>query len=207
MTTHWRQPKPEYTLHCFVVARAARQFFGHARFDPMAPKARTETYRKLIRKVVRRNPRKISAPGKRVVIPGYANLREFSEAHEAALKAECGSAWESYFQRGHWRMLFPFSRRHQERMAEQLQVALAQHRPPIVHVVRFPSLTINHALLIFDCEETGEAILFAAYDPNVPEQPTALRFDGNSRTFSLPANQYFHGGRVDVYEVYHSVHY
>ena len=32
-----REPPPTYALHCFVLARATRQFFYHARFDPAAP--------------------------------------------------------------------------------------------------------------------------------------------------------------------------
>src|SRR2546430_11716 len=56
---HRREPKPDYSLHCFVVARSARQFFDHARFDPALPKADRATYRHLIRQVVGRNPRKI----------------------------------------------------------------------------------------------------------------------------------------------------
>ncbi len=37
--SHPREPKPDYTHHCFVVARSARQFFEHARFDPAQPVA------------------------------------------------------------------------------------------------------------------------------------------------------------------------
>ena len=36
---HPRVPRPEYRLHCFVIARTARQFFDHARFDPNEPTA------------------------------------------------------------------------------------------------------------------------------------------------------------------------
>src|SRR5690242_19863092 len=39
-----REPKPDYTHHCFVVARSARQFFEHARFDPTQPLADNATY-------------------------------------------------------------------------------------------------------------------------------------------------------------------
>src|SRR5215471_7815477 len=43
-----RQPRPDYTHHCFVVARTARQFFLNARFDPTQPVADEDTYRRLI---------------------------------------------------------------------------------------------------------------------------------------------------------------
>ena len=32
-----REPPPDYSHHCFAVARSARQFFQNARFDPKLP--------------------------------------------------------------------------------------------------------------------------------------------------------------------------
>ncbi len=203
-TSKPREPKPDYTHHCFVVARAAKQFFTRARFDPGRPAADVKTYRRLIRKVASTNPHRNLPDDEKIVIPGYANLREFSVAQEKLLKAECGGAWRSYFQHGHWRMIWPFTRRHQEKTAEELVNDLKQNRPPVVHLVRFPSLTINHAVLLFDCIETGPEIRFATYDPNSPAAPVTLTYNRAARTFSLPTNFYFPGGRVDVYEIYRS---
>jgi hypothetical protein len=203
---HWtskpREPKPDYTHHCFVVARSARQFFGHARFDPNRPVADAKTYRRLIRQVVSTNPRKDLPDAEKIVIPGYSNLREFSCAQEKSLKAACGGAWQSYFQRGHWRMIWPFTRHHQAAMAEALVNDLNINRPPVVHLARFPSLSINHAVLLFGHTEDPKEIRFAAYDPNSPEKPATLTYDRATSTFSLPTNFYFPGGRVDVYEIY-----
>src|SRR5206468_12517816 len=81
-TSKPRQPKTEYTHHCFVVARSAKQFFLHARFDPDRPVTDSETYRQLIRTVVSISPHKELPDGERIVIPAYANLREFSQAQE-----------------------------------------------------------------------------------------------------------------------------
>ncbi len=198
-----RHPKPDYTLHCFVVARATRQFFIDARFAPELPKANEATYRKLIRELRRCNPRKPLAPEKRIVIPGYADLKDFSAAQEQLLKEECGDAWRSYVQRGHWRMLFPFSRAQQEKVAERLSSDVRTNYPLVVHLVRFPSLSINHAFVIFAAEQKPDAIEFRCCDPNEPRHPVTLTFDRATRTFLLPANHYFRGGRVDVYQVYH----
>ncbi|MEO8425689.1 MAG: hypothetical protein ABI651_01120 [Verrucomicrobiota bacterium] len=202
-----REPPPTYSHHCFVVARSAKEFFEHARFDPNLPIADEPAYRQLIRRVVSQSPRRWSRADEKVVIPGYANLREFSAAQERLLQSECGGAWQSYFQRGHWRMIFPFARNHQARVARQLVEDLKDNRPPIVHIVCFPSLSINHAILLFDFCETDGEITFAAYDPNAPEQPTVLNYDRASRSFNFPRNAYFHGGRVDIYEVYHAWNY
>ena|SRR5881394_597618 len=197
-----REPKSDYTHHCFVVARSAKQFFLNARFNPALPKADSTTYRTRIREVVSASPRKRLPEEKRIVIPGYANLRAFSEGQEELLQAQCGGAWQSYFQRGHWRMIWPFSRTHQRRTAERLMAEIRSHATPVVHLVRFPSLAINHAVVLFDARETADRIEFKAYDPNAPEQPATLSYDRADRSFTFPINFYFPGGRVDVYEIY-----
>ena len=202
--SHRHEPPPDYTHHCFVVARAVKQFFMHAEFDPLQSVVDEATYRRLVREVVRRDPRSTSAPERRVVIPGFAHLREFSEAHEAVLKDECGGAWESYTQRGHWRMLLPFSREHQAETARQLTELASAHQPAVLHLVRFPQLTINHALVVFDVRETPEGREFRAYDPNRPAAATTLTYTHATRTFTYPQNDYFIGGRVDVHQVYHN---
>jgi len=110
MSTFRTAPAPAYAHRCFVMVRSARQFFYHAHFDPELPGATAHTYRRLIREVVSRNPRGTGAGQPRVAIPGYDCLRSFSREHEPLLKAECGSAWESYVVRSHWRMVFPIWR-------------------------------------------------------------------------------------------------
>lgn len=197
-----RKPRPDYANHCFVVARSARQFLLYASFDPSLPVADEATYRRLIRRVVSINPRRVLPESEKATIPGYADLREFSAAWEKLLKAECGGAWQSYVQRGNWRMIFPFSRASQQQTVEQLVTELQSGWPPIVHLVRFPQLTINHAILLYDCADSGKEIVFLAYDPNTPDKPARLVFDRATRTFRFPASDYFLGGRVDVYEVY-----
>jgi hypothetical protein len=202
-----REPKPDYTHHCFVVARAAKQFFAHARFDASQPISDENTYRRLIDRVVSRSPRRETPDERRVVIPGYANLREFSAAWTKLLQAECGGAWQSYFQRGHWRMIWPFSRCHQRKTARELLAGVKQNHPAVVHVVCFPSLRINHAVLLFDAAETETEIRFTAYDPNSPAKPVILAFDRATRSFSFPTNFYFPGGRVNVYRIYYNWRY
>ena len=199
--TNKRQPPPTYAHHCFVVVRAARQFFDHARFDATLPRA--TNYTQIVRKVLDRSPREPSDEAEKIVIPGYANLREFSRDHALLLQRECGGAWQSYFQRGHWRMIFPLTRRHQHRAANELLADLQQHRPQIVHIVRFPSLSINHALLVYGAERSEGQTRFLAYDPNNADSTTTLTFSETEKRFTLPANTYFpRGGRVDVYPIF-----
>jgi len=206
-TTHNRDPKPTYAQHCFVLARTTRQFFLNARFDPTQPVTNEAAYGRLIRHVVSSSPRKAVPDGKKIVIPGYADLRSFSKDQEKLLKDNCGSGWESYFQRGHWRMIFPLSRGQQAAMAQQLLAELERNPPVVVHVLRFPQLTINHALVLFGAFQKEQEITFQVYDPNDPAQPSVMTYDRTTRTFQMPANDYFPGGRVDVYEVYYKWDY
>jgi len=201
-TGHRRAVKPTYSQHCFVVARSACQFFQNAVFDPGLPMVEEETYRKLVRRLISTNPREALPEDRKIVFPGYADLRSFSQVHGRLLKEECGGAWQCYFQRGNWRMIFPFSRHHQQNVAEQLKTRLDRKSVAVVHVVRFPQLSINHAMLMFGVEETSNEIHFLTYDPNEPEKQVRITYDRAARTFYLPANAYFSGGRIDVYPIY-----
>lgn len=191
-----------YHHRCFVLARSARQFYLHARFEPERSAVAAPAYRALVRQVVARDPRGDLADAHPVVIPGYASLRSFSQDHEVLLKDEMGSQFDSYFQVGNWRLFFPFTRSHQQRVAIQLQRMLHSGRPAIVHAVRFPIMAINHAVLVYDAAETTAAVRFFAYDPNDPDQPLVIDYQRASRTFVYPTTSYFWGGPVNVYEVY-----
>lgn len=193
---------PGYHHRCFVLARSARQFYLHARFEPGRSALAAPAYRALVRQVVARDPRGDLADAHPVVIPGYASLRAFSQDHEALLKDEMGSQLDSYFQVGNWRLFLPFARAHQQRVAIQLQRMLRAGRPAIVHAVRFPIMAINHAVLVYDAAETAAAVRFFAYDPNNPDQPLVIDYRRATRTFVYPPTSYFWGGPVNVYEVY-----
>jgi hypothetical protein len=197
-TTVQREPPPEYSHRCFRMSYAARQFFRHAEFNANFAPVSDEHYQRLIRAVLTRGGR---AGGTRIVLPGYEDLHSFSAAKGELLKRECGGAWRSYLQRGNWRMVLPFTRGQQERMAQRLAEKLPAG-PTVVHVFRFPQLTINHALVLYGVREEAGALRFTAYDPNLPETPVEVAFDRGNRAFSLPPSFYFAGGRVNLYEIY-----
>jgi hypothetical protein len=198
---HKRQPPPAYALHCFPMARAARCFFYHARFDASLPEIPEPEYKQLVRKIIFRASICPSAPSDRIVIPGFSNLFEFSRKHESLLKTNCGSAARSYFQRGNWRMVFPFTRGNQSKTADSLIRELSEHRLPIVHLVDFPRQRINHSVLIYEVETRPREIVFRFYDPNNPSAPGNLTFSNAITRFSLPQSNYFPGGMVNVYEI------
>ncbi len=197
-----RDPPPDYHLRCFVMARSAKQFFAHAKFDPGQPCLGPSAYAQRIREVVDRSPRSASPEGKRVLFPGYPNLREFSLEQEGACKEHLGAAWQSYVQRGHWRMVMPYSRRGQHREAFKLLGSVKAGRAPVVHVFTFPALTLNHAILAFEARETSDGFHFLTYDPNSPDTVLDLYFDLPARRFRMPPTEYFLGGDIDAFEVY-----
>ena len=157
---------------------------------------------KLVRQIIARNPRRVCADSDRIVIPGYDGLRSFSQAHEALLKAECGAAWESYFLRSHWRMIFRVSGRFQEKMAEKLKRSLQKRGVSLVHLFRFPRITINHGIVLFRFAESAEKIEFTAYDPNIPEHPVTLVYEKARRVFTFAPNIYWGGGVLSVMEIF-----
>ena len=141
-------------------------------------------------------------PAERVVIPGFDCLRTFSQAHEAVLKAECGAAWESYFLRSHWRMIFRVYGRFQQKMAEKLKRSLARRGVSLVHLFRFPRITINHGIVLYRFIETEQEIEFTAYDPNIPEHPVKLIYEKKRRVFTFAPNIYWGGGVLSVMEIF-----
>ena len=199
-----RNPKPDYCHRCFVLVRAARQFLYHVRFDAQAKIVHDAEYRRLVHETVSRNPRRVAPAPEQIVIPGFACLREFSAARPHVLKEECGGAWRSYFLRSHWRMVFPISREHQQRTAASLADALKQGFSPIVHLVQFPAVTINHGMILFDVAATNAGWAFSACDPNDPHQPAILMFDKTAHQFSLAANTYWAGGALKIIEIFAS---
>jgi hypothetical protein len=202
MTTRNTQPKPDYALRCFVLTRAAKQFFLHARFDSSKPAVADESYRRLIRRIISSSPRLASVESEWVEFPGFGCLFEFSQAHASLLKEECGGAWRSYVLRSHWRMVLPISLAHQARTAGRLVERLRGGGLPILHLVTFPQLTMNHGVLLYAAQPSAAGWDFLAYDPNTAGQPMTISYDAASRTFSAPRNKYWRGGRLKVIEIY-----
>ena len=202
-----RKNDADYALRCFVMARSARQFFQYVTFDPSLPQTDDETYRNLIEEAIHRDPMYCEPTTNRVVIPGFTNLFHFSSVKTKLLQDTCGSQWKSYFQRGHWRMLLPFSGSRRAREARMLALEAKNNRPPVVHVVSTPKLDINHAVLLFGVRETLDAFQFQTYDPNNALQPLTLTFDRRKRRFIFPRTHSYSGGRVNVYEIYRAKHY
>lgn len=201
----WPEEGTRFGQRCPQMVRMVRQFHMGARFDPRLPALTQAETAERIRELVERDARSPDRSLSPVVFPGYGGLRELSLAHEQALKDATGAPWKSYLQRGNWRMVYPFFRRNQQRTAAELRDAVAEGHLPLVRIVRFPKVEINHSLLVFGAEETPTEIRFATYDPNVADEPVPLTYDRATRTFLFPPADFFPGGRVDVYEIYNGI--
>jgi hypothetical protein len=158
-----------------------------------------------VHEVLATDPRR--PPATRIPIPGYPDLHTFSAAYPEMIQQALGGWWRSYFQRGNWRMIFPFGRSHQVATADRLRAALAADRPPVVHVLRYPRRTINHLVLVYAVEEHPAEIRFLAYDPNDSSRPFVLTWDRAAKTFAFEPTGYFRGGPVKAYEVYDGLFY
>ena len=197
-----REVPAEYGRNCVAMIRAARLFHAHARFDADLARTSEAIYRERIEAVLASDPRQ-KRPGRSfIVIPGYENLYAFSQGERALLQELIDDRWGAYFQRGNWRMILPFSRDQQARSAESLLAGVRRSEAPVVHVVRFPKIDINHMVLVYAAEETPDSIFFDFYDPNYPSDRLRMRYDRARRTFEFERNDFFAGGPVRAYEVY-----
>jgi hypothetical protein len=143
-----------------------------------------------------------TSPGRR-----FQTVSDFEELttdrpHEPLLKAELGGPWQSYFLRSHWRMVFPIRGRHQDRMARQLKQSLRERGVSLVHLFRFPRITINHGIVLYGLMESEQNLEFEAYDPNIPAHPVKLTYDRDRRKFSFPPSCYWGGGALSVVEIF-----
>jgi hypothetical protein len=202
LTMHSRREPVGYSHRCFVLARAVMQFHQFARFEPGAQRASGAEYRRLVRKLSRIPAWRAPFPEeRRVVIPGYANLRAFSRGHEMLLKQELGNWWPSYLRIGNWRMIFPFPPAGQAAAAGRMIERLDRGDLQAVYLTVFPWM--NHCVVLFDHRRMANGdIRFALYDPNYPEQAGALFYRAATRSFDFPKRWYWTGGRVNLLRVY-----
>jgi hypothetical protein len=196
--------EPNYTRHCLVMCRATLQFKKWVRFDPAAKKLTDAQYRDLIKRIARKPAWVQAQPAaRRIVVPGFANLREFSKAKARIVQDEIGIWWTTYWRIGNWRMALPFPRFEQRQFAELTERLLTRGEIVPLFMTRFHPL--NHCVLVFAAKPLPNGdVEFAAYDPNNAQQPLRLRFEAATSSFYLPRTKYYPGGRVNVFRTYYS---
>jgi len=198
--------KRDYTRRCFVVTRAAVQFWKFARFDPQAAPLPPDPLAARIRNVTERSVWLPALPhGKRIVFPGYANLRETSAADPGIFQANIGLGWPVYFRAGNMPIVAPVYRETEARLNDEIFHDLQQNYPTIVWLYNFPSLNINHVVVIIAGKREQSRFHYQVYDPNYANAPKKLDYDAATRTFSYQSTFYFKGGTVDARAIYRGV--
>ena len=142
--------KRDYTRRCFVVTRAAVQFWKFARFDPDGRAAlATINWPSASAQVTERSVWLPALPQRqRIVFPGYANLRDISAAEPGIFQANIGLGWPVYFRAGNMPIVVPVCRDTEARLNDEIFHDLQMNYPTIVWLYNFPSLNINHVVVI-----------------------------------------------------------
>jgi hypothetical protein len=199
------EPK-RYTRRCFVLCRTTIQFHKFARFDPHALALDDKALAARIRNVTRRAAWGAPLPtDQRVVFPGYANLRAMSKARREVVRANIGLGWPTYFRLGNFRMLIVHDSNYHKETHTNLDAALARGELFVAFLTTYPSLSINHAVLVYErkpASQNSGIERYLVYDPNHPESPRELTWSPNTRSFAYQKDWDFIGGFVRVYQIY-----
>jgi len=206
VVSRWSRKSDRYTRRCFVMTRTVEQFYKFARFEPNAPRSDESELHKRIRAVTRKPPWHDPLPTeKRIVFPGYHNLRELSQAHTRLMQRNIGLGWVAYLRPGNGRMFYLHDRGYQEKTHRLLEDALGRGDFFIAYLSDFPILHINHSVLVYkhDQPRSAEGIdHYLVYDPNHPEAPRHLEWLPQKREFSYQKDKEFTGGFTRVFQVY-----
>ncbi|PYM91593.1 MAG: hypothetical protein DME04_18480 [Candidatus Rokuibacteriota bacterium] len=194
-----------YAHYCFVLARGLRQFAQFARFDPALPKLDRAGYVERVQRVADRSVWKPAlSPDDRVVIPGYANLREFSRAEELAVKEGLGGRFWTWVHWTNWRVMFPVTRSHQEAVAREIIDDLRAGRLVQLLVTNWPKPELNHTVVVFESRSAENGIEFVVWDPNNPSEPGVMTFDHGARRFWATDLYDTEPGPIRAFRMYYS---
>jgi hypothetical protein len=198
--------KRDYTRRCFVVTRAAVQFWKFARFDPKAPPLARDQLAARIREVTERSVwLPALADDKRIVFPGFANLRIMSASDPTIFQANIGLGWPVYFRAGNAPIAAPLYRETEAHLNDEIFHDLKLNYPTIVWLYNFPSLSINHVVVVIAGKHDRSRYQYKIYDPNYADDSRTLVYTPATRTFSYAPTFYFKGGAVDARAIYRGV--
>jgi hypothetical protein len=200
-----KDKKQRYTRRCFIMSRTVMQFKKFARFDPHGAPLDDKELTMRIRNVTHRPPWHDALPAeKRIVFPGYANLRAMSEARGRVLQKNIGLGWPTYLRVGNSRMFYLHNKKYQEQTHSILEAALARNEFFVAYLSDFPILHINHSVLVYahkPARKDGNDH-YLVYDPNHPDGPRELKWLPAQRAFDFQKDQEFVGGFTRVFQVY-----
>ena len=193
-----------YAHYCFVLAKGARQFFQFARFDAAGERLDHAGYVERVRRVVQHSPwQPALAPDDRIVIPGYASLREFSRAEEAAVKEGLGGRLWTWLHWTNWRVAMRVGPEHQANVLEQIERELAAGHLVQLLVTNWPIPEPNHTVVAFASRPNGSTTELTIWDPNEPEGPGTITFDPSHGFWAARVYE-TRPGPIRVFRMYYS---
>jgi hypothetical protein len=194
-----------YANYCFVLARGLRQFGQFARFAPALPRLDHDGYVALVQRIAALSVWRPALPeDERIVIPGYANLREFSRAEEAAVKEGLGPRFWTLVHWTNWRVTFWVTRGHQENVAHEILHELRAGRLVQLLITNWPKPELNHTVVAFESRERGASVDFVVWDPNDPDAPGIVTFDRHAGGFWATRVYDTEPGAIRVFRMYYS---
>jgi hypothetical protein len=196
-----------YTRRCFIMSRAALQFYKFARFAPSQTAPNDVELARRVREVCHMNPWKPELPeDRRIVFPGYRDLRALSEARGRVLQDNLGLGWPTYVRVGNYRMFFLcYDRDYQVKEHKILAETMDRHGFFVAYLSDFPHLKINHSVLVYGRKQSrpgSDLEHFITYDPNHPDGPRELTWSNSKREFGFQKDEEFAGGFTHVFQVY-----
>src|SRR2546423_3289422 len=206
IVSHKNQVGHHYSRRCFVMTRTVGQFYKFARFEPNAARLDERELQKRIRAVTRKPPwHDPLPPEKRIVIPGYRNLRELSAANTELMQRNIGLGLVVYLRPGNGRMFYLHGKGYQAKTHDELERTLTRGDFFIAYLSDFPILHINHSVLVYKHDRPRGADgtdYYLVYDPNHPDGPRHLKWLPAKREFNFQKDQEFAGGFTRVFQVY-----
>jgi hypothetical protein len=206
IVSHKNQFGHHYSRRCFVMTRTVEQFYKFARFEPKSARVDDRELAKKVRNVTRRPPwHDPLPPEKRIVIPGYSNLRELSQNKTHLMQQNIGLGWVVYLRPGNVRMFYLHDKNYQAKTHDRLEQALSRHEFFIAYLSDFPILHINHSVVVYQHERpraSDGSDRYLVYDPNHPDAPRHLEWLPAKREFSYQKDREFAGGFTRVFQVY-----
>jgi hypothetical protein len=196
-----------YTRRCFVMSRTVLQFYKFARFEPRSASLDDKALAARLRLITHQEPWRPAWPqNKRIVFPGYANLRALSKAHTEIFQENIGLGWPTYARIGNYRMFFlREDDRYQEKTHDDLNAVLAQREFFVAYLTDYPHFHINHSVLVYarkPAQGRDGIERYLAYDPNHPDGPRELKWSPTLKVFNYEKDKEFVGGYTRVYHVY-----
>jgi hypothetical protein len=202
-----KEKAKRYTRRCFVMSRSVLQFYKFARFDPRGPALNDQELRRRVRAISHMQPWKPALPeSKRIVFPGYPDLRHLSEARARLLQENLGLGWPVYARIGNFRMFFlADDKEYQSKMHSILDQTMASGGFFVAYLSDYPHFRINHSVLVYGRRPSrpdSDVERYVVYDPNHPDGPRELKWSNSLHVFNFQKDQEFPGGFTKVYQVF-----